>query len=163
MLCPESPPGRVAYSAPLVLYVGAVVVLALVLAVRLVSVPDDAPGVTLVGIAIFVMALLSPRIGVEMTVSATSFLHLGLAITMGPVGALVASVPEALGCALRFRSGWFRGLFNWSNNLVSGIVAWAAYHAIVPSGVRPTSLAGRLPSDQRSSPSLRGDGVRRGR
>jgi diguanylate cyclase (GGDEF)-like protein/PAS domain S-box-containing protein len=145
VLCPESPPGRVAYSPRLVLYVGALVVLAVVLAGRLVTVPDDVTGVTLVGIAIFVMALLSPRIGVEMTVSATSFLHLGLAITMGPFGALAASIPEALGCALRFRSGWFRGLFNWSNNLVSGIAAWATYHAIVPGqGLTPgrAALAG---------------------
>jgi diguanylate cyclase (GGDEF)-like protein/PAS domain S-box-containing protein len=125
-----------------VLYVGAVAALALVLAVRLVTAPGDLPGVALVGAAIFVMALLSPRIGVQMTVSATSFLHLGLAITMGPFGALAASTPETLGCALRFRSGWFRGLFNWSNNFASGIVAWATYHAVLSGqGLTPWRAA----------------------
>jgi diguanylate cyclase (GGDEF)-like protein/PAS domain S-box-containing protein len=140
---PEAPPGRVTYTGPLVLYVGTVAAVAALLAVRTMTAPVDVTMVALVSVAILVMSMSSPRIGaVQMTVSATSFLHLGLAISAGPFGAAAAAIPESVGSGLRFRSGWFRAAFNLSNNFLSSLAAWAAYQAIHPmAGPMPVRAA----------------------
>ncbi|HEY2705628.1 MAG TPA: EAL domain-containing protein [Candidatus Dormibacteraeota bacterium] len=132
---PQPPPTRVTFSRPLVAYVSAVGVVALLVTARLMTRPTDLIGVALVSAAILGMSLVSTRIGsLRMSVSATSFLHLGLAITTGPFGVVAASLAETVAVAVRFRSGWFRSIFNLANSLLCGVTAWATYHALLPIG-----------------------------
>jgi diguanylate cyclase (GGDEF)-like protein/PAS domain S-box-containing protein len=132
---PQPPPTKVTYSRPLVAYVVVVAATALVLTARWMTLPADAAGIALVSAVILGMSLTSTQIGsLRMSVSATSFLHLGLAITSGPVGVVAASAAEAIATAVRFRSGWFRSLFNVSNSLLCGLAAWATYRALLPVG-----------------------------
>ena len=143
---PQPPPSRVTFSPQLLAYVLTVAAVALLLTARLMTRPTDVVGVSLVSLAILVMSLTSTQIGsLRMSVSATSFLHLGLAITSGPFGVVAASGAEVVAVALRFRSGWFRSLFNLSNSLLCGISAWMTYRALLgvggPIEVR-TALAG---------------------
>ncbi|TMD06712.1 MAG: EAL domain-containing protein [Chloroflexi bacterium] len=146
LMGPQPPPSRVTFTPPLVTYVAAVATVAALLTGRWMTAPTDVVGVTLVSAAILAMSLTSTQIGsVRMSVSATSFLHLGLAITSGPFGVLAASLAEVVAVAVRFRSGWFRSVFNLSNSLLCGLAAWATYHALLTLGgpvpVR-TALAG---------------------
>jgi diguanylate cyclase (GGDEF)-like protein/PAS domain S-box-containing protein len=140
---PQPPPTRVRYTRPLVIYVLAVAAVALLLTGWQMNPPADVVGVGLVSLAILAMSLTSTRIGsVRMTVNATSFLHLGLAMTSGPFGVAAASLAEMLAIAVRFRSGWFRSLFNLSDSLLCGVAAWATYRAVLPvSGPMPLRLA----------------------
>jgi diguanylate cyclase (GGDEF)-like protein/PAS domain S-box-containing protein len=132
---PQPPPSRVTFTPPLVAYVGTVAILAAALTGRLMTAPTDVVGVTLVSAAILAMSMTSTQIGsLRMSVSATSFLHLGLAITSGPFGVVAASLAEMIAVALRFRSGWFRSIFNLSNSLLCGLAAWATYRALLPVG-----------------------------
>ncbi len=134
-LGPQPPPTRVGYSPPLVAYVATVATVALLLTGWRMNRPTDLAGVALVSVAILVMSLSSAPIGsLRMNVNATSFLHLGLALTTGPFGVAAASLAEAAAIAARFRSGWFRSLFNVANSLLSGLAAWATYRALLPTG-----------------------------
>jgi diguanylate cyclase (GGDEF)-like protein/PAS domain S-box-containing protein len=140
---PQPPPTRVRYTRPLVIYVIAVAAVALLLTGWQMNPPADVAGVGLVSLAILAMSLASTQIGsVRMTVNATSFLHLGLAMTSGPFGVAAASLAEMLAIAVRFRSGWFRSLFNLSDSLLCGVAAWATYRAVLPvGGPMPLRLA----------------------
>jgi putative nucleotidyltransferase with HDIG domain len=57
-------------------------------------------------------------------------LHLGLVLIYGPVGALVGAAAESIGSALRFRVGWFRFVFNFANNFLTDVAAWAVFTSI---------------------------------
>ncbi|HVS42075.1 MAG TPA: diguanylate cyclase, partial [Candidatus Dormibacteraeota bacterium] len=135
LMGPQPPPSRVSFTTPLVAYVATVAAVAALFTGRQMTAPTDVLGVTLVSAAILAMSLSSTQIGsLRMSVSATSFLHLGLAITSGPFGVLAGSLAEVAAVALRFRSGWFRSVFNLSNSLLCGLAAWATYHALLAVG-----------------------------
>ncbi|HEX6491869.1 MAG TPA: EAL domain-containing protein [Candidatus Dormibacteraeota bacterium] len=132
---PQPQPAGVSFTPPLVAYVATVAIVAAVLTGWQMTAPTDVVGVTLVSTAILAMSMTSTQIGsLRMSVSATSFLHLGLAITSGPFGVLAASLAEVVATAVRFRSGWFRSIFNLSNSLLCGLAAWATYRALLPLG-----------------------------
>lgn len=131
---PPAPP--VEYKPAVVAFVVAVAALAVGVALVTVHFPTDLPGLVLVASAIFLMAAASVstlpgRTG--NTFTATAFLALGLALTLGPVGSLAAATAEALGVLVRFRSGWFRAVFNASQGFLSLCAAWGAYVFLSPA------------------------------
>lgn len=122
----------VRYTRPLVAYVGCVGVLALALGALTVRAPSDGPGLALVTVVMFGMAVFSVRsvTGQEHLFTPTSFLGLGLALALGPIGCAGAALAEGLGWALRFRSGAFRLLFNTTQMFLAELAAWACYHEL---------------------------------
>lgn len=130
-------PSRVRYTRPLVIYAAAVAAVAAISASITVRPPSDASGLALVCAVMFAMAVFSvrPVSGQEHTFTATSFLGMGLALTLGPIGCAGASAAESLGQAIRFRSGWFRLIFNVSQIFLSDLAAWAAYNAVLRAPV----------------------------
>ena len=127
----EEHPGPVVYSPVLVAYVG-VLGAGAVAAAATVRTPADAALLVMGGCAVFLLAATAVRSlpGVSTYWSASIFAHLGLTLTAGPIGALVGVVAEAAGGETRLRNGWFRGLFNVSDQFLSSLTAWAVFHAI---------------------------------
>ncbi|TME48981.1 MAG: sensor histidine kinase [Chloroflexi bacterium] len=128
--------GPVKYTAGLVTYVAAVVVVSIVLAVVTVRVPGDSLTLSVGSAVVFLMALYAIRSlpSVPMHWTATIFLNLGLSITLGPSGAAGASLAEALGSGIRLRNGWFRMLFNLANYFLADIAAWAVFSTVAHAG-----------------------------
>src|SRR5258708_6170885 len=93
---------------------------------------DDGVGVAVVAGAIGLMSFFSVKwvSGVDTLFNASAFLHLGLALSVGPFGALAGAVTESLAMTLRHKTGLFRTVFNVSNIFLSNLGAWAAYHAV---------------------------------
>jgi putative nucleotidyltransferase with HDIG domain len=106
---------------------------AIVTAALTVRAPSDGVGLALLTIAIFAMSVFAvrPVSGQEHTFTATSFLGLGLAVTLGPIGCVGAALAEGVGCTLRFRSGAFRFFFNTTQLFLAGLAAWASYQALM--------------------------------
>jgi signal transduction histidine kinase len=130
LLPPSATPGRVALTRPVVSYVAAVALVAVVVAALTVSLSID-DWYTLLGgsIATFLLAVYAVRNlpGSTFIWSPSVFINLGLSVTLGPIGAAAAAVGEALGVASRTRNGWFRTIFNVSNDFLSNVAAWAAF------------------------------------
>jgi len=127
----ESPP-PVDYTKPVLLVVSGTCLLAMTAAMATVRAPSDWAGLVLVAVAVFFMSAVSvrPMKGYEQTFTATSFLQVGVALVMGPVGCLTTAVMEAAGIRVRFRSGWFRATFNAAGLFLSNWAAWAAWTLI---------------------------------
>lgn len=133
-LLPKTPPlGRVQYTAPLLLYVGACFALAIGLCVWLVRPVSDWVGLATGATIVLFMALFAVRIAAIMRSSWTPsvLLHLALALTFGPTGALASAVAESLGVAVRVRNGWFRTVFNLGDHVLSNLSAWAVWSFLV--------------------------------
>ncbi|HYL69679.1 MAG TPA: sensor histidine kinase, partial [Candidatus Dormibacteraeota bacterium] len=69
------------------------------------------------------------------------FLHLGLSLVLGPVGAVTAAVAEAAGVGLRTRNGWFRTAFNFADLVLANLAAWAVYSAVQHTPLPGTAAA----------------------
>src|SRR5487761_1278573 len=140
----EPPPGPVAFSPLLVAYVGLVAAIAATAATLTVRPPAD-PALLVIGggtgplLAATAVRTLS---GVSSHWSASVFAHLGLTLAAGPIGALVAVAGGLAGTELRLRTGWFRGAFNASDQLLSNLAAWEAFHAISGGSFAAGTLGG---------------------
>jgi signal transduction histidine kinase len=126
---------RVAYTPALVTYVVGTYVVAATLAVvsaLTVHVQLDVPTLVIGGVTIFLMALyaIRQRPPANITWTPTTFVHLGLSVALGPVGAGVGAVAESLGVSIRSRGGAFRTFFNMSNHFLANVAAWAAFSSI---------------------------------
>jgi signal transduction histidine kinase len=88
---------------------------------------------------VFLMALFAVRMGTIMRTAWTPsvFVHLGLCLTFGPVGAVTSGVAETLGVSIRSRNGWFRTLFNIADHVLSNIAAWAVFMALTNGADHP--------------------------
>ena len=146
----DTPSTPVAYSRRLVLYV--LLVGAAGAGVAAGTVHSSVDGATLVLLAttVFCMSALGVRfpIRTETQFSATAFLHLGATLPLGPTGAVATALAEVLGVAVRYRTGWFRSLFNAGSSILSNLAAWAAFLLVrdlpVHSPVLSFALAGSL-------------------
>jgi putative nucleotidyltransferase with HDIG domain len=133
LLGPVEAPPPVEYTGGVVAYVGMLFLVATTLAAITVNGQSDGAGLAVVSVAIFLMAAASIRttdIPGQHTFTATSFLGVGLALTLGPAGCLVAALAEASGVLMRFKSGAFRCVFNSSQLFLSTMAAWATYVAL---------------------------------
>jgi putative nucleotidyltransferase with HDIG domain len=130
-----TPPGAVTYTRELVSYVTLTNLIAVALAVFTVRRPDDPTGVVLVAGAIGIMSLFSVRLvsGVHTVFNASSFLHLGLALSVGPFGALAGAVTESAAILLRYRSGFFRTAFNVPLLFLANVAAWGTFKGLTAS------------------------------
>jgi signal transduction histidine kinase len=144
---------RVEYTRGLVTYVVGTYVVAATLAVvsaLTVHVRLDVPTLAVGGVTIFLMALyaIRQRPPANITWTPTTFVHLGLSVALGPVGAGVGAVAESLGVSIRSRGGAFRTFFNMSNHFLANVAAWAVFSGIenLAGGVHGTgrSLAAGL-------------------
>jgi putative nucleotidyltransferase with HDIG domain len=123
----RSPP--VTYTPAVVVFVSVVVVAAITVAATTIQIPSDLTGLVLVSAVIFLMSATGVRtIGRshQQVFSATTFLNVGLILTLGPAGGLGA-VAEATGVAIRHRTGLFRYVFNLASLFLSSLSAWATF------------------------------------
>ncbi len=150
-LLPKSPAlGPVAYTPTLVAYVVGTALAALLVGVLLITFRQDIhvelqplqQPLTLVvgGVTIFLMSVFAVRLpGSNQVQWAPSvFIHLGLAVTFGPVGALVGAVAEPFGVSMRNHNGWFRTTFNVSNAFLANVSAWLVFAAVNPGTINGT-------------------------
>jgi signal transduction histidine kinase len=134
---PAEPRARPLVLGPaLVAYVGAITLAAAAIAAVSVRAPDDLA--TLIAGAALTLLLslgsITALSGLDTHWSASGLLHLGVSLVLGPVGALAAAVCDATGGQVRFRSGWFRFVFNVSVFFLSDVAAWWCFHSISASG-----------------------------
>jgi signal transduction histidine kinase len=132
-ILPRSPAlGPVPFTPALVGFVGAVICGGAAVAVLTVRWPADSATLAVGGIVAFGEAVYAVRMlgGVQVIWTPSIFVQLGLAVTLGPVGALVGAVGEATGVAIRTRNGWFRSGFNLANHFLSNVAAWWVFTAV---------------------------------
>jgi putative nucleotidyltransferase with HDIG domain len=123
----------VEYSRPLVAYVSATALVAVVMAALTVRRPNDGLGVAIVSVTVLLIGFFSVRLvsGVNTLFSASSFLHLGLALSVGPFGALAGASSEGMATLLRYRTGLFRTAFNVPMIFLSNLASWATYVGLI--------------------------------
>ncbi len=137
-ILPSTPAlGPVAYNPALVGYVATVVGAAVLIAavtLRLPTPPVHQLALTLAlgGVTIFLMSVyvLPPTGPAKIGWTPTIFVHLGLAVALGPTGALVGAVAEPLGVIVRNHNGWFRTSFNIANIFLANTTAWAVFQGV---------------------------------
>jgi putative nucleotidyltransferase with HDIG domain len=119
----------VTYTRELVTYVGFTNLVAWVAAAATVRTASDTAGTAILAGAIAVMAMFNVRFvsGVNTVFSATTFLHLGLALSVGPFGALAGALCEGIAVLLRYKAGVFRTVFNIPLIFLANMAAWATY------------------------------------
>jgi signal transduction histidine kinase len=142
-LLPKAQPlGAVEYSPALVVYVTACALLALGLSVWLVRPIQDWLTLSAGAAIVFFMALFAVRMGTIMRTAWTPsvFVHLGLCLTFGPMGAAASGVAETLGVSIRSRNGWFRTVFNLSDHFLSNVSAWAIFMVLAGGTAEPLWL-----------------------
>ncbi len=123
--------GPVRYTPALLAYVALVMLSAVGLAAALVRNSGDWTTLGAGATATFLMAFFAVRsLPVQTGWSPGVFLHLGLSIVLGPIGAVGAAIAETAGVGLRTRNGWFRTGFNLANLVLSDLAAWAVYTSI---------------------------------
>jgi signal transduction histidine kinase len=134
LLPEESQPAPVTYAFPLVAFVGFLIALSLVVILLTLKPVSDLLTLGIGAAVVFAAAYCSVRIaGAGDTVwTASVFIHLALAFTFGPLGALAASVSHAVANAARMKSGWFRLVFNTANYLLTDLSAWLVFAHLVP-------------------------------
>jgi signal transduction histidine kinase len=113
-------------------YVAATAVLAVIVATLTVRYGGDWGTLLTGSMATFLLAVYAVRNlpGSTFIWSPSVFINLGLSVTLGPIGAAVAAVGEALGVASRTRNGWIPTIFNVSNHFLSNLSAWAAFAGV---------------------------------
>jgi putative nucleotidyltransferase with HDIG domain len=128
----SKPAGAITYTPQLVAYVSATALVGLVACIFTVRQPSDIAGVIIVSGAIWLMGYFSVRSvsGVNTIFSASSFLHLGQALAVGPVGAFAGAFAEANAMQVRYRTGNFRMIFNLSQLFLSDLAAWATFQGL---------------------------------
>lgn len=152
-LLPSAPAlGPVAYNPALVAYVGTTILSAVVIGALTVRPPNLVTGwqVTLAvaGLTIFLMAVYAIRQAgpAQIGWAPTAYVHLGLSVAIGPIGALVGALAEPLGVSVRNHNGWFRTSFNIANEFIANVAAYGAFVGVghlVGTGI-PAHLAGGL-------------------
>jgi signal transduction histidine kinase len=132
LLPPSATPGRVSLTRPVVGYVAAVAAVAVLVGALTVRPTDDWKTLIAGSVATFLLAVYAVRNlpGSTFIWSPSVFINLGLSLTLGPIGAAVAAAGEALGVASRTRNGWFRTIFNVSNDFLSNLSSWAAFEGV---------------------------------
>ena len=133
LLPDESRPAPVDYNPSLYAYVGMLATVSLCLVIVTFR-PAVDPSTLLIGAAaIFAAAYCGVRMtgGVDSTWTASVFLHLALAFTFGPFGALAASLSHSAGNGLRMKTGWFRATFNVANFYLADLGAWAVFVSLI--------------------------------
>lgn len=132
LLPPSATPGRVSLTRPVVGYVVSVAVVGVIVAALTVRPSGDWQTLLAGSLATFLLAVYAVRNlpGSTFIWSPSVFINLGLSVTLGPIGAAMAAVGEALGVASRTRNGWFRTIFNVSNDFLSNVSAAAAFAGI---------------------------------
>jgi signal transduction histidine kinase len=141
---PALPP--VEYTPGLVTYVVGTAVVAAglgVLAALTDQVKLDIATLAAGGVTILLMALyaIRQRPPANISFTPTTFVHLGLSVTLGPVGAAVGAVAESLGVTIRSRNGWFRTVFNVGNHFLANLAAWAVFSAVDRGGARGAGIS----------------------
>lgn len=133
------PIGAVQYSPALLVYVGACVALAVGLGGWLIRPVHDWLTVSVGALIVLLMSLFAVRMGTVMRTAWTQsvLLHLGLCLTLGPTAGAASAVAEGIGVAIRSRNGWFRTLFNTSDNFLSNFAAWAVFMALAGGPGKP--------------------------
>jgi signal transduction histidine kinase len=135
ILPPASALGPVVYTPAVLAYVSLVAASAAVLSALLVRLPTDTVTLAVGGVATLLMARFAVRtLPVQTAWSAGVFLHLGLSVVLGPIGAVTAAAAEAIGVGLRTRNGWFRITFNLANYVLADLAAWAVFTAVTAAG-----------------------------
>ncbi len=129
LLPPETPAPPVTLTPGLLAYVGGCAIAGSVAAIAAFRPVSDLGTLLLAGLVLFATSFCSVRAtrGVEILWTAGLFLHLSLAFTFGPVGALVAAASHAFASAARVRPGWVRLVFNLSNFFLSDLLAWVVF------------------------------------
>src|SRR5580700_9438910 len=125
-LLPKSPAlPPVVYNPALVVYVFATAVAA----VALTAVALEPWTLGIGGLTIFLMSVYAIRTTGPAAIqwAPTVFIHLGLAVTFGPAGAAVGAFAEPLGVTVRNHNGWFRTIYNVSNDFLANTAAWAVF------------------------------------
>ncbi len=133
LLPEEKSPAPVEYSVPLLLFVGLLTVLSPVLAL-VTFVPVSDPMTLVIGAAVvFFAAYCSVRMtgGVDSAWTAGVFVHLALAFTFGPAGALVGASTHAAANLTRMKSGWIRAVFNMANFFLTDMSAWLVFSSLL--------------------------------
>jgi len=136
--------GEIVYTRQLVGYVAGTGMAAAILALLTVRPAQDGFGIAVVACAIGLMAFFSVKwvSGVDTVFNASSFLHLGLALSVGPFGAFAGAFTESMGIHLRYKSGLFRTTFNVSLIFLSNLAAWATYHGLTALPVHGALYSG---------------------
>ena len=132
-LLPEQrPAGAVAFTTPLVVYVGALSLIAVFLAALTVRPVTDVSTLIVGGLVVFGGAYCSVRTtgGVDIVWTSSIFIHLALTLTFGPIGSLVASLAQSAGTQARMKPGWFRAIFNTADYFLANLAAWFAFSAL---------------------------------
>lgn len=142
-LLPKSPAlGPVVYTPMLVAYVVATAVAALAVAALVITFRQDVSEhiseqlqpLTLIvgGLTIFLMSVFAVRLpgSTQSQWTPSVFIHLGLAVTFGPVGAGVGAIAEPFGVAARNHNGWFRTTFNVANGFLANVSAWVVFAVV---------------------------------
>jgi len=134
----------VPYSPRLVVYVAALAIGAAAAAAATVRPPVNPGLLALGGCATLALAAtaVGDIFGFSTHWSTSSFAHLGLSLTAGPAGALVAALGEEVGSEPRFHAGWFKGLFNVTHDFLGNLAAWGVFEAA--TGGHPTLASGLL-------------------
>ena len=154
-LLPKSPAlGPVVYTPVLVAYVVATALGALIVAALVIAFDPNIwknlqpETLSVAGVTIFLMSVFAVRLpgSNQIQWAPSVFIHLGLAVTFGPVGAAVGAVAEPLGVSLRNHNGWFRTTFNITNAFIANVSAWLAFAVVNGTQVDGTgrALAGGL-------------------
>ena len=135
-LLPKSPAlGPVVYTPMLVAYVVATAMVALVAAALVIvfrqDIHEQLQPLTLAvgGATIFLMSVFAVQLPGSSQVqwAPSVFIHLGLTVTFGPVGAAVGAIAEPFGVAVRNHNGWFRTTFNVANGFLANVSAWLVF------------------------------------
>jgi signal transduction histidine kinase len=79
--------------------------------------------------------------GVAVAWSASIFVHLGMALALGPSGALSAAMADGLLGGLLVGSGWFRSLFNTATFTLTSLAARAAALGVAGHMITPSTAA----------------------
>ena len=141
LLPPTSPSPPVKVTRALLIYVSLCGMAALLVGIFAVRLPTDIATVALGCAAIAGIVLLRvDAIGGASAWSAAAFVHLALSLSLGPIGALSASLSDAAVTTLRLRTGWFRAIFNLVLNFLANMAAWSSYVAL-SSGHRDLGAA----------------------
>ena len=143
LLAAKPSQGPVVYTTRLVVYVTAIAAIATGLGISLVRPPFEGATLLAGGLTTFLMARFAVRSpALPTTWSPSVFLHLGMSVVLGPPGALLAAVAEAVGLGLRSRNGWFRTLFNFSNVFLADMAAWVVFTSMHHVSTATVSLMG---------------------
>ena len=141
---PAAPP--VTYSPLLVAYAAALLLVAAVLAVITVRGPVDlgTMGVGAAAIVALDLVLVRSFGGVRGAWSPTVFVHLALAFSVGPTGALVSAVAGGAARTVRLRMTWIRIVVNVADFFLANLAALGVYRLMmrIPGEHASLALAG---------------------